>query len=276
MQVAIMGATGTLGQALLRRFPDAIAFSRDELKQQMLKLTFPEAKWMIGDIRDFERVLDVLKGVDHVFHVAALKHIDVIEFNPIEAFKTNIQGTINIAKACIQNGVPYCSFSSTDKAVHPVNAYGHTKALCESYLRSLNGNYGTVFSIFRWGNVFGSRGSAVISFANSLKTLGTAKITHKDMTRFWIHIEDAVDFMLAQSKLPGIHIPAMKASKVSRVIDAIADALGVQGYHVETIGIRPGEKIHETINIVKGKALTSENAEQFSNRELQELVARVI
>ncbi len=277
MKVAIVGATGTLGSKLLERYPNAIAISRDELKQQQMKKQFPDAQWKIADIRDYQRLVECFRGCAYVFHVAALKHVDVVEQNPIEAYKTNIEGTVNVARACIANRVHYCAFSSTDKAVLPINSYGHTKALCERYLQSCNQEAtSTKFSIFRWGNVFGSRGSAVLSFAESLRQSGIAYLTDKRMTRFWIHIDDAVDFMIANlQQWEDVNIPPMKGAKVTEVIEVLADYLRVGAYRLTPIGMRPGEKIHECIDVSNGRMITSDKAPQYTQRELLELTKRV-
>lgn len=278
MKVAIIGATGTLGSQLLTHYPNAIAFSRDELKQAYMSKKFPDAHWVVGDIRDRES-LACLKGCDLVFHTAAMKRIDVIEKFPAEGEKTNILGTKNIADACMRYNVPYMVFSSTDKAVLPITAYGYQKAYAENYLESLNQKQSdTRFTIFRWGNVLGSRGSVLSIFAKSLREEGIANITHQDMTRFWIKIEDAVSFMIHNYKsFANPHIPEMKGAKVTRLAEAVADALDVGYYRFNIIGLRCVEKIHEVISQKNGEPLvSSKNCKQYSKRELKELVEEVL
>jgi UDP-N-acetylglucosamine 4,6-dehydratase len=278
MKVAIIGATGTLGTKLLERYPNALAFSRDELKQAHLKKIFPDAHWVIGDIRDPDS-LRCLRGADVVYHTAAMKRIDVVEKYPEEGFKTNVMGTRNVAEACIKYNVPYCVFSSTDKAVLPITSYGYQKAYAEHYLESLNKmSYDTRFNVFRWGNVLGSRGSVLHAFKQTLTSQGIANITHPDMSRFWIKIDDAVNFMVTRYKDHGSpHIPEMKAAKVQRLAKAVADVMDVGYYRYNIIGLRCAEKIHEDISQVNGVSkVNSKNCKQYSDRELRELVKETL
>lgn len=286
MTVVIIGGTGTLGRELAKQLLWAdheakiTIFSRDELKQQEMRSAFPSLRFVIGDVRDREAVDRVVAGADTVFHVAALKHVDVCERNVQEAVKTNVIGTFNVADASVAAGVRHVVFSSTDKGVLPINAYGHTKALGERYLMQLNDAQETTkFSVFRWGNVIGSRGSVIHSFRQSLADAKTICLTHPDMTRFWIHIEDAVGFMLAtyeKAPLDRVMIPEMKASKVSRLAGAIAKASGVPKYKVDIVGIRPGEKIHEQLESNHDYCLRSDTAPQYSDDELFAMVKEVM
>lgn len=276
--IAILGGTGTLGVALTKRLADEkiICFSRDELKQQELKRTFPNSTYIIGDIRDKSSVKYAIRDCKAVFHVAALKHVDVLEANPTEAIKTNILGTINVAEAAMECGIPHVIFSSTDKAVLPINTYGMTKAVSERYLLNLNAQQSkTKFSVFRWGNVCSSRGSAIHAFAKTLKESGCVQITDERMTRFLIHIDDAVKFMLdSYETSTDVMIPTMKSATVPEIASAVAEILGKKKYDTVKIGIRPGEKIHECLFSSHDHCVRSDTAERFSRRELIDLIRR--
>lgn len=286
MSTIIVGGTGTLGRELTKQLlwadPEAkiTCFSRDEMKQQQMRSEYPTVRYVIGDVRDRRTLDQVIAGHEAVFHVAALKHVDVVESNPVEAIKTNILGTINVAEAALAAGARYVVFSSTDKAVLPINTYGHTKAICERYLLGLNtAQSATRFSVFRWGNVLGSRGSVIHAFAKSLTETKKICLTHSEMTRFWIHIEDAVGFMMSRyetAALNRVQIPEMKAAKVLRLAEAIAKAKGVKKYSVEVVGIRVGEKIHEQLESNHEFCLRSDNSPQYSDEELLAMVRAVV
>jgi UDP-N-acetylglucosamine 4,6-dehydratase len=237
-------------------------------------------RYVIGDIRDKASLKPVVAGADVVFHVAALKHVDVLEANPTEAIKTNILGTFNVAEAAMEAKVPFVVFSSTDKAVLPINTYGMTKAASERYLLNLNAQQDvTRFSVFRWGNVMGSRGSVVHFFQDTLHKDGLVKVTDPRMTRFWIHIDDAVKFMLDKYECApanDVMIPPMKAASILDLAHATAKAIGVPKYQVQLCGIRPGEKIHETLHSSHEFCLRSDTAEKFTVPELQAMVERAL
>ena len=277
MRVLIAGGTGTLGTELVSYYhskgAEVICISRDELKQKELKAKFPNIKCFLGDIREPIHI-PVNEQIDILYHVAALKHIDVLEDNILEAVKTNIHGTINLANYAVIKRIPKFAFSSTDKAVYPINVYGHTKAICERYLQCLNETQDTTsFRVFRWGNVIGSRGSVLESFRRELDEKKRISLTHPQASRFWIKIEDAVSFMIERTEFrdrySGIQIPTMKASSVERLAIALADMMGISNFEILMTGLRPGEKIHENITA----HLNSENAEQYTNEELKELLA---
>jgi FlaA1/EpsC-like NDP-sugar epimerase len=284
IKVAIIGGTGTLGTCLVEKLNEThhvTVVSRDELKQQEMKKRFPNVRFVIGDIRDRESLAYAVDGAETVFHVAALKHVDVLEANPTEAIKTNVLGTINVAEASMAAGVRHVVFSSTDKAVLAINTYGMTKAISERYLLSLNDRQSnTKFSVYRWGNVLGSRGSVIHAFAESLRADGHLRITDPRMTRFWIHIEDAVEFMLetyrtgASKSLP--MIPDMKAASVLDVANAMAKVMGRRDMRMSFVGMRPGEKLHETILSNHDYCLRSDTAPKYSERELIEMIKRVL
>lgn len=283
MRALIIGGTGTLGRALTKELLKdpvnrIVCLSRCELKQKQLKSDFgnhPHLVTVLGDVRDLDSLLGPADGVDAIFHVAALKHIDVLEENPEESIKTNILGTLNVAKAAEMKRVPYVAFSSTDKACEPVNVYGMCKAISERVL--LERNRGRIiprFSVFRWGNVFGSSGSAIHAFAKDIKEGRNPKLTDIHMTRFWIKIEDAARFLLDNYMSASISqpmIPPIKAAPVRDVMKAIAHHLGTGG-EFDVMGMRRGEKVHEKLT----PGMSSEFGPQFSTDELRRMVAEVL
>lgn len=265
MSVLIIGGTGTLGTEIIRQLGpkrEVTCLSRCELKQKQLKEQFPHVKCLLGDIRDVESLRRAIAESSLVFHVAALKHIDILEENPEECVKTNILGTSNVASLGVDYGVPVV-FSSTDKAVSPVNVYGMSKGISERIMLE-SGHV-----CFRWGNVLGSRGSAIHYFVSQIREGKPVNLTHKEMSRFWIRIEDAVSFMLrTHAQASGVMIPPMKAATVKRVIEAIAEICHVKPV-IKITGLRPGEKIAESITL----DLRSDQAAQYTDAELLELLA---
>jgi UDP-N-acetylglucosamine 4,6-dehydratase len=253
--VLITGATGSFGKAFTKKIlsttnvKKVIAFSRDELKQFEFQneVTDSRLQFFLGDVRDYQRLLQIMRGVDFVIHAAAMKQIPASEINPIEAIKTNIIGAENIVSASIQSGVKKIIALSTDKAANPANLYGATKLCSDKLMISGNtspGNTATKFSVVRYGNVLGSRGSVIPFFKEKRKT-GVIPITDIEMTRFWITIEDGVDFVLKSiERMQGgeIFVPKIPSFKVADVAKVVApDA------KTEIIGIRPGEKLHEVM-----------------------------
>lgn len=282
MRYLIIGGTGSLGKAtikaLYRQNPqsDITVMSRDELKQKNLLAKYSSLKFAIGDVRDERSVLSVIDGYDTVFHFAAMKHVDTCEQNLYECHQINLQGTINVVNAIIKSKPQYAVFCSTDKAVLPINAYGYCKAFSEKYWLSKNSADKTIFSAFRWGNICHSRGSVLHLFADTLKNHKMVNITDQRMTRFWTHIDDVVEFMLAgyKSGHPEIMIPEMKAASVIRMAEAVAHVIGVKEYKVNIKGIRDGEKLHECLYTSHTRCLNSDDAPQFEFDELCNLVAR--
>ena len=275
MKALIVGGTGTLGQELTRQLLDRgyeiRILSRDELKQKQMADRFKNDRisYLLGDVRDIGALRAAMRDVDVAFHVAALKHVDTLEFHPEEAVKTNVIGTINVADAAEEMGVRYVAFSSTDKACFPVNAYGMSKALAEKILLNRNRRSRTLFSVFRWGNIIASRGSVIPIFARTLKAERRAYLTHPDMTRFFLRIEDATAFMLNHYRsADGIMVPPMKATRIRNVIDAVISELKLQDAEIHVSGIRPGEKIHESIT----ESLHSDGAPQMNLHEVGEMV----
>ena len=253
----ITGGTGSFGQAFLRKviskYPKLkriVVYSRDEYKQwKMMKeypqLDFPQIRFFLGDIRDFDRFSRALQGIDTVIHAAALKHVPCAEYNPIEFVKTNVLGTENVIQACLDNNIKTVVALSTDKAAAPINLYGATKLCSDKLVIAANNIKGTrnlKFVVVRYGNVFGSRGSVIPYFLEKAK-YGTLPITHKDMTRFSITLNQGVDFVLSSMKnsLGGeILVPKLSSYRICDVAEAIAPSC-----KKEFIGIRSGEKIDE-------------------------------
>jgi UDP-N-acetylglucosamine 4,6-dehydratase len=256
--IFITGGTGTFGHKiadiLLNNYSPnkVIIFSRDEFKQYNMKQIFPESKYpniryFIGDIRDYDRLLTATQDVDVLFHAAAMKQVDTVEYNPLEAIKTNIYGTENVIKACIKNKVKKVIGVSTDKCVTPINLYGATKLCLEKLIIHANlmsGKNGTIFSVLRYGNVINSRGSVVPLFLKQ-KENKCFTITNKDMTRFTLTIEQAIIFVLncASVMIGGEifvpKIPSYNILQLARCIDKDSE--------IKIVGIRPGEKIHESM-----------------------------
>lgn len=258
--VLVTGGTGSFGRkfvkTILERYnpKKVIVFSRDEFKQYQMQKEFPKEKYpnlrfFLGDIRDKERLYRAFEGVDYVIHAAALKHVPILEYNPSEAVKTNIYGAQNIINAAIDQGVKKVIALSTDKAVNPINLYGATKLAMEKLLIAANaytGSKETTFAVVRYGNVVGSRGS-VIPFFKELVAKGVKKlpITDPRMTRFWITLEQGVEtvlFALKESVGGEIFVPYIPSMKITDLAKAICPDC-----KWEIVGIRPGEKLHETL-----------------------------
>jgi len=253
--ILLTGGTGSFGNrfteiALKEHNPKTIRiFSRGEKKQldMMNKFNDERLRFFIGDVRDKDRLHRAMTDVDIVVHAAALKQVPACEYNPIEAVRTNIDGAINVIDTAIDNGVDRVMAISTDKAVHPVNLYGATKMTAEKLFiqsNSYTGETKTKLSCVRYGNVIGSRGSVIPLFLKQ-KEQGVITITHKDMTRFWIKLEEGVKFVIdCLGKMKGgeIFVPKIPSMKLMDLANAIAPKA-----KKEIIGIRPGEKIHEIL-----------------------------
>ena len=258
-KILITGGTGSLGTALTKRLlktnVDTIRiFSRDELKQVQMnsKLNDNRLRFLIGDIRDRERLNRALEDIDIVIHAAALKHVPVVEYNPFEAVKTNIYGTQNLIEACFENNVEKALAIGTDKAVAPLNTYGSTKLLMERLFVSANyykGNHKIDFMCVRYGNVLGSRGSLVPTVVNQIEQNKKITLTDSSMTRFNITMNEALDLITRalQNATGGeIFIPKLKAYKVGDMLEAIKQLMNSQT-EIEKISVRPGEKYHESL-----------------------------
>ncbi|RXJ02237.1 UDP-N-acetylglucosamine 4,6-dehydratase (inverting) [Anaerobacillus alkaliphilus] len=252
--ILITGGTGSFGKKFIKRVLDldvkkVIVFSRDELKQFEMaqEFTDPRIRFFIGDVRDKDRLYRAFDGVDIVIHAAALKHVGACEYNPFEAVKTNINGAQNIIEAAIDRGVTKIIALSTDKAASPVNLYGATKLASDKLFVAANsyaGDKDTRFAVVRYGNVVGSRGS-VVPFFKKIKDTGEIPITDERMTRFWITLDQGVQFVLdSLDRMKGgeIFVPKIPSMKVTDLAEAIAPECSIK-----IVGIRPGEKLHEAM-----------------------------
>jgi UDP-N-acetylglucosamine 4,6-dehydratase len=257
--VLITGGTGSFGnkfvETMLTTYQPRrlVVFSRDELKQSEMMARFsysvdhPSLRFFVGDVRDRDRLERAMHGIDVVFHAAALKQIPSCEYNPFEAIQTNVIGAENVISAAIDQGVKRVVAISTDKAVSPVNLYGATK-LCAEKLFVQGNAYGyargTTFSVVRYGNVIGSRGSVIPLFA-AQRASGKVTVTDPAMTRFWIKLEQGVEFAIRCAGIMQggeIFVPKIPSMRVVDLVEAVAP-----GCRVEFIGIRPGEKLHEVL-----------------------------
>lgn len=255
--ILITGGTGSFGKRFLSRilnqYPDVkkiVLFSRDELKQSELKLSYPQSEYpmlrfFIGDVRDRDRLIMACEGIDIIIHAAAMKQVDTAEHNPQECIKTNVNGAENVIYAALNCNVSNIVALSTDKACAPINLYGATKLVSDKLFTAANnlkGSKDIKFSVVRYGNVMGSRGS-VIPFFVSKKEEGTIPITHPEMTRFNISLDEGVDMVMyaLNNHLGGeIFVPKIPSYNIMDVAKAVApDA------KIEIVGIRPGEKLHE-------------------------------
>lgn len=255
--VLITGGTGSFGkkfiETILSRYSDVkkiIIYSRDELKQSDLKQkypikSFPQLRFFIGDVRDKERVVRACEGVDVIIHAAAIKQVDTAEYNPTECIKTNVVGAENVIHAALECGVRDVVALSTDKACAPINLYGATKLVSDKLFTAANNIKGTKeikFSVVRYGNVMGSRGSVIPFFLDKKKD-GMLPITHEGMTRFNISLQAGVDLVMyaLENHLGGeIFVPKIPSYRILDVAQAIAPEI-----ETKVVGIRPGEKLHE-------------------------------
>ena len=255
LTVLVTGGTGSFGkkftETMLRKYrpKKLIIFSRDELKQHEMRLVYddPLLRYFIGDVRDRERLYRAFNGVDIVVHAAALKQVPSCEYNPIEAVKTNVLGAQNIIEAAIDRGVKKVLALSTDKAVNPINLYGATKLCAEKLFVHGNAYSGageTRFSCARYGNVVGSRGSVIPVFKRQRET-GKITVTDRRMTRFWITLQQGVDFIIrcVETMQGGeVFVPKIPSMNIMDLVEAVAS-----GCEIEFTGIRPGEKLHEVL-----------------------------
>ena len=253
--ILITGGTGSFGQqyvkTLLERYrpKTLIVYSRDELKQFEMKARWPngEVRFFLGDVRDYERLRRAFQGVDVVVHAAALKQVPAAEADPFEAVQTNIIGSKNVIEAAIDSGVQRVIALSTDKAVAPANLYGATKLDAEKLFvqgNAYSGVDGTRFACTRYGNVIGSRGSVVPLFLEQRKT-GSLTITDERMTRFWMSLDQGVRFVITSlERMHGgeVFVPKIASMRITDLAESIAP-----GCEINVIGIRPGEKIHESL-----------------------------
>ncbi len=275
--ILVTGGTGSFGQmfctSVLQKYKPKklIVLSRNEMKQYEMRQKFPDdtakakspIRYLIGDIRDIERLRHAFTGVDIVIHAAALKHVPVCEYNPIEAVKTNVIGAINVVTAAIETGVEKVIALSTDKAASPINLYGASKLCSDKIItaaKSYAGARDIKFSVVRYGNVFGSNGSVVPYFIQKRAT-GVLPITDERMTRFWITLQQGVDFVLdCLARMEGreVFVPKIPSMKIVDLAKIIAPKC-----KFEFTGIRPGEKLHETMICEDDARITREFDDHF-------------
>ena len=271
--VLITGGTGSFGKQFVRQLLTdhkprrVVVFSRDELKQFEMQQEFshPEMRYFIGDVRDGARLMQAMQGIDFVVHAAALKQVPAAEYNPMECIKTNIHGAENVIAAALSNNIDRVIALSTDKAANPINLYGATKLASDKLFVAANNNVGqqrTRFSVVRYGNVVGSRGSVVPFFkkliANGAKSL---PVTDARMTRFWITLPQGVAFVMkgfARMQGGEIFVPKIPSMRITDLVEAVAP-----GTPIEIVGIRPGEKLHEVMCPEDDSHLTLEFADHF-------------
>ncbi|MCT4614480.1 MAG: UDP-N-acetylglucosamine 4,6-dehydratase (inverting) [Marinifilaceae bacterium] len=272
--ILITGGTGSFGEkfveTILGRYPDVkrlVIYSRDELKQFEMRQkwseqNFPQIRYFIGDIRDGERLKQACEGIDVIIHAAAIKQVDTAEYNPTECIRTNINGAENVINAALSCGVQEVVALSTDKACAPINLYGATKLASDKLFTAANNIKGSKdirFSVVRYGNVMGSRGSVIPFFINKAKE-GVLPITHEEMTRFNISLEDGVEMVMfaIENALGGeIFVPKIPSYRILDIAKAIAP-----NCKTEIVGIRPGEKLHEEM-ITETDALNTIEFDQY-------------
>ncbi len=254
----ITGGTGSFGNAVLRRFLDSDlaeirVFSRDEKKQDDMRKAFTsdKLKFYIGDVRDRQSITDAIRGVDFVFHAAALKQVPSCEFHPMEAVKTNVAGTENVLEAAIREGVSRVICLSTDKAVYPINAMGISKALMEKVaVAKARGNHRTLICSTRYGNVMASRGSVIPLFIEQILAGQPITVTDPEMTRFMMTLDDAVDlvmFAFSNGKSGDIFVQKAPASTIGTLVTALKELLTANEVETRIIGTRHGEKLYESL-----------------------------
>ncbi len=271
--ILITGGTGSFGKQFIKtilaryKLNRVVVYSRDELKQFEMSQEFdaPEMRYFIGDVRDRDRLKQAMRGIDYVIHAAALKQVPTAEYNPMECIKTNVYGAENVIMASLDNNIEAVIALSTDKAANPINLYGASKLASDKLFVAANniaGGHRTIFSVVRYGNVVGSRGSVVPFFKKLISGGANAlPITDERMTRFWISLQQGVDFVLKNIKrMYGgeIFVPKIPSVKIVDLAAAMAPELGIN-----IIGIRPGEKLHEVMCPADDAHLTLEFHDHF-------------
>jgi UDP-N-acetylglucosamine 4,6-dehydratase len=257
-KLLITGGTGSFGNAVLRRFLNSDLreiriLSRDEKKQDDMRKKYnsPKLKFYIGDVRDPQSVMNAVRGVDYIYHAAALKQVPSCEFHPLEAVKTNVMGTENVLEAAIQCGVKRVVCLSTDKAVYPINAMGISKAMMEKVaVAKSRSSSQTVINVTRYGNVMASRGSVIPLFTDQIRASQPITITDPSMTRFMMTLEDAVDLVLYafEHGQPGeIFVQKAPAATIEVLTQALTCLMGKPEHEIRVIGTRHGEKLYEAL-----------------------------
>jgi UDP-N-acetylglucosamine 4,6-dehydratase/5-epimerase len=271
--ILVTGGTGSFGHEFLRtvmkRFKPRrlVVYSRDELKQYEMQqaLSSPAMRYFLGDVRDCARLRQAMEGIDYVIHAAALKQVPAAEYNPMECIKTNIHGAENVITAALESNVEKVIALSTDKAANPINLYGATKLASDKLFVAANNSAGrrrTRFSVVRYGNVVGSRGSVVPYFKKLISEKApTLPVTDPRMTRFWITLEQGVEFVIKNfARMHGgeIFVPRIPSMRITDLVEAMAP-----GMPTKVIGIRPGEKLHEVMCPADDSHLTLEFEDHF-------------
>lgn len=272
----IVGGTGSFGNAVLKRFlltdfSEIRIFSRDEKKQDDMRKCYsdPRLKFYIGDVRDYQSILNATRGVDYIFHAAALKQVPSCEFHPLEAVKTNILGTENVLEAAIQNGVKRVVCLSTDKAVYPINAMGISKAMMEKVMVAKSRNLDetrTVICGTRYGNVMASRGSVIPLFVDQIRAGKPLSITDPNMTRFMMTLSDAVDLVLyafEHGRNGDLFVQKAPAATVEVLAQALTSLLGKPDHPIQIIGTRHGEKLYEALLSREEMACAEDRGEYY-------------
>lgn len=277
--IAVTGGTGSFGNAVIDKLlpfcPNIIVFSRDEKKQEDMRNKYktPYISYVIGDIRDRDSLDKAMRGVDYIFHAAALKQVPSCEDNPLEAIKTNILGGNNVIQSAIENKVERVVVLTTDKAVYPINAMGMSKALMEKIMQ-VSSNEHTTFCGVRYGNVLYSRGSVVPYFVSLIQKNEPLRVTNLQMTRFLLTLSDAVDLVLEtmdHGESGKIYVRKSPACTMETLAKAMCELFNYKKGYVE-IGVRSGEKMHETLIADEDNPLTSQNTRRLSIKETKELL----
>lgn len=278
----ITGGTGSFGKTMVKKLLENGAdkvriFSRDESKQFDLRSKFDSEKLelIIGDVRDMEPISGLLKNIDYVFHAAALKHVPPSESNPLEYIRTNALGSNNLLRALINSDVKSAVFLSTDKAVYPINVMGMTKALMEKMVRSISYVGNTISSVTRYGNVIGSRGSVIPYFINQIKRNENILITDWRMTRFIMSLDESVNLVL-HAMLNGTHgdlfVQKAPSANLRTILSSVENLLGEKSNKIIEKGIRPGEKIYETLLNSEERTFARETLEFFQVQSIASAV----
>lgn len=269
----ITGGTGSFGNAVLRRFLNSDLneiriLSRDEKKQDDMRKKYnnPKLKFYIGDVRDYQSVINAVRGVDFIYHAAALKQVPSCEFHPMEAVKTNVLGTDNVLEAAINCGVKRVVCLSTDKAVYPINAMGISKAMMEKVIVAKSrSSSSTVICTTRYGNVMASRGSVIPLFIKQIRAQQPISITDPNMTRFMMTLDDAVDLVLyafENGNAGDIFVQKAPAATIETLAEAITDLLNVPNHQINVIGTRHGEKLFEAL-LSREEMVAAQNLEGY-------------
>ena len=279
--ILITGGTGSFGNAVVKRLiklqpKRIIIFSRDEKKQEDMRNTYKSKliHYVIGDVRDIYSVDQAMKDVDYVFHAAALKQVPSCEVYPIEAVKTNTIGSYNVMIFAAKNHVKRVVVLTTDKAVYPINVMGMSKALMEKLMISCSQNFKTVYCGVRYGNVLYSRGSVIPYFVSLIKKGEKLRVTDAKMTRFLLSLEDAVELVLEsliKGKTGKVYVRKSPACTMETLAKAMCEIFHYQKGYVE-VGVRDGEKMHETLIASENKPLTSENTRRLNVEETKQLL----